>query len=1030
MPDFETIADFLLKMQGKKGFEKFNIRDVKTFSEEDYQDSDLTPEEESKQVLKFFQREFKSSTSKKEKQVINKKEDKQEFLIYTLDFDIDEWGYCGSNNGGLNEVIFNQPGLALYKITKNNLKKGNISPAKKITNQYILNHFRKVKYADKQDLAILQSVFGERRNYNLDINETRFNPVQITALMQALDNSIRFISLSTARPIKILPAKLYSKVEDQKNRFVLNPTVEVFGKENQPIDLTQEKFYLFLADRPCLFLPKLSLILKLENSENYTQIKFLTEHNQLLPNDFKKFRKISLEESLTSLVFPKKQAPKEIVASEIIPQVFLSEEKDEIGSGKNAKTVNRLKFDLDFKYQPFGVKVNLFDSQLSFLTKHKDQEILFRRDIDFEKQQFNFLTKSVNLGSNILSEEFFLEGDEAVNFVVNKVNQLPENWEVFGQDKIKTYNYIKPSISFNVSLGQDWLEIEGGLDFGGEKISLPEVIRAINKQQKFIQLGKGKKGVLPKDWAKKHRDLFGIATKDKTGKLKINKHQAVLLEEFLKTSKQDSQEIKKIIKSAQKTKPLTKDKPPKNFLAKLRKYQQDGYCWLNFLQKNNFAGILADEMGLGKTIQTLAMLVDFYQNNPKSEASLLVVPKSLIFNWQEEVRRFAPSLEFHVHHGQDREKNFFKKHPKTKLVFTTYATLVRDLADLKNIKWSYLILDESQQIKNPHSQAYKAVKVLQSDFRLCLTGTPVENNLMDLWSQFNFLMPHFLGSMEYFKREFITPIQINYDKNQEKKLRKLTKPFILRRLKTQVAKDLKDKQENVIYVEMKGRQKQIYTQLQSTLKEEILKEIEEQGENKTRFKVLKALTRLRQVCCHPKLIDASSSAGSVKLDLLLEKIEEVVSENHKALVFSQFTSMLKIIEKELQKRQIQYSYLDGQTNKRQKQVEAFQNDPQKSIFLISLKAGGVGLNLTAADYVFIFDPWWNPAAENQAVDRTHRIGQDKQVFTYKLITKNSVEEKILKLQESKQKLVKNLISSENILKSLSTKEIKNLFDGK
>ncbi|MEI7849091.1 MAG: DEAD/DEAH box helicase, partial [Chloroflexota bacterium] len=467
---------------------------------------------------------------------------------------------------------------------------------------------------------------------------------------------------------------------------------------------------------------------------------------------------------------------------------------------------------------------------------------------------------------------------------------------------------------------------------------------------------------------------------------------------------------------------------PQGFSGELRPYQKHGFDWLHFLREYNFGGILADDMGLGKTIQVMAYLQSLKEQAISKSAVLLIVPKSLITNWQREAEKFTPNLRFLEYLGNIRSKdsNLFNNYD---VIITTYGTMLRDIEILSQYKFHYVILDESQSIKNPLAKSARAARQLDADHRLVMTGTPVENNTFELWSQFAFLNPGLLGNMDYFKREFSTPIENNHDEQAATILRKLIYPFILRRTKEQVAPELPPRTERVLYTDMDSAQKKLYNQTRENYRAELLGLIENQGINDSRFKILEGLLRLRQIAIHPALVDKNYKGEAPKFELLLETLETLQAENHKALIFSQFVETLSLVRYELDQRHIKYVYLDGKTTHRQSHVDQFQNDPSFPFFLISLKAGGVGLNLTAADYVIHLDPWWNPAVEMQASDRAHRIGQDKPVFVYKIITRDSVEEKILQLQERKRALVKNLISAESsFFKSLTQDDVKMLFE--
>jgi non-specific serine/threonine protein kinase len=431
-------------------------------------------------------------------------------------------------------------------------------------------------------------------------------------------------------------------------------------------------------------------------------------------------------------------------------------------------------------------------------------------------------------------------------------------------------------------------------------------------------------------------------------------------------------------------------------------------------------------MGLGKTLQTLTLLLKEKLRGNRTP-SLIVCPTSVVFNWEKEVQKFTPGLKTLIHTGLDRSKNTGQLQ-KFDIVLTTYGVLRRDIVLLKDFQFHYAILDESQKIKNPGSQTAKAARLLNARFRLSLTGTPVENNTVELWSQFSFLNPGLLGSLHYFKKSFTLPIEKKGDEKTAELLRRIIYPFILRRTKQSVAKELPPKIEQTLYCTMNPAQEALYRYWRDHFRALILNKIEADGLDSARMNVLEGLVKLRQIACHPVLIDKEIREDSGKYESLKEIVDEILAEDHKILIFSQFVRMLKLIRKHFDRHGIEYEYLDGNTVKRERCVDRFQNDDDIKIFLISLKAGGTGLNLTAADYVIHYDPWWNPAVEVQATDRAHRIGQDKKVFVFRMITKDSVEEKILQLQQRKKKLVDNLITTDSrIFKSLTRDDVDVLF---
>jgi non-specific serine/threonine protein kinase len=477
-------------------------------------------------------------------------------------------------------------------------------------------------------------------------------------------------------------------------------------------------------------------------------------------------------------------------------------------------------------------------------------------------------------------------------------------------------------------------------------------------------------------------------------------------------------------------KEITLIEPPQGLNATLRGYQQQGLSYLNFLREYGFGGILADEMGLGKTIQTLSF-IQYMVETGRTGPNLIVVPTSVLPNWDREAEKFVPGLRRLIIYGTRRE-NMFSHISESDLVITTYALLRRDLEELQEHEFNSLILDEAQNIKNPNTITARSVRKINAGLRICLSGTPIENNLFELWSLFEFLMPGFLGSQHSFQRGIIKPIK-DGDPETLEYLRTRVKPFILRRTKSEVAKDLPPKVENVYYCALAEEQQELYGALAKKLKDQVMADVDEKGIAKSQMSILDALLKLRQICCHPRLLKLdmpglTTNLPSGKFDAFKDMITDIVEEGHKVLVFSQFVQMLHIIRSWLQINDMPFCYLDGTSKDRFDQVDRFNDSPDIPIFLISLKAGGTGLNLTSADYVIHYDPWWNPAVENQATDRAHRIGQKNQVFAYKMICQNTVEEKILKLQDMKRGVADAIIPGQDSWKSLTRDDLEMLFD--
>jgi len=448
---------------------------------------------------------------------------------------------------------------------------------------------------------------------------------------------------------------------------------------------------------------------------------------------------------------------------------------------------------------------------------------------------------------------------------------------------------------------------------------------------------------------------------------------------------------------------------PNNLQAELRPYQQQGLNWLQFLREYKFSGILADDMGLGKTIQTLAHLLLEKQAGRMRLPSLIIAPTSLMSNWRREAERFTPDLKVLILQGTERKQLFYKIRDYD-LILTTYPLLPRDEETLLEHEYHYLILDEAQTVKNPLSKAAQLVRRIKSEHRLCLTGTPMENHLGELWAQFDFLMPGFLSDSATFKKRYRTPIEAHGDSEQRTRLSHRIAPFMLRRTKQDVATELPPKTEIIRSVPLYDKQAALYESIRLTMEKKVRDAIAQKGLSRSHITILDALLKLRQTCCDPRTLslkEAQKVQQSAKLDLLMEILPEQLEEGRRILVFSQFTRMIALIEIELNSRKIGYAKLTGQTRNRDEAIERFKSG-EANVFLISLKAGGVGLNLTEADTVIIYDPWWNPAAESQAADRAHRIGQDKPVFVYKLITENTVEEKIIAMQDKKRALAEGI----------------------
>jgi superfamily II DNA or RNA helicase len=577
------------------------------------------------------------------------------------------------------------------------------------------------------------------------------------------------------------------------------------------------------------------------------------------------------------------------------------------------------------------------------------------------------------------------------------------------------------SVAWNVTSGIDWFELSAAIDFGGVTADLPALLEALAKGSRSVELSDGSLGILPDSLAAQIEPMAVLAQKH-DGRLRYGRIQMALLDALLAGQPQShvDEAFERIREElARGERPEAEDEP-EGFQGTLRHYQREGLGWLTFLERMGLGGCLADDMGLGKTIQVLAMFVRrqtlLTAGGIAHRPSLVIVPKSLVFNWIEEARKFAPSLRVLNYTGNARvdETAALIDHD---IVLTTYGTLRRDIVNHREIEFDYVVLDEAQSIKNAASQAAKACRLLRARHRLALTGTPVENHIGELWSIFEFLNPGQLGSATRLKR-FLAG-----GRTSSEVVARAVRPYLLRRTKTQVLSDLPEKTEQTLFCELGEEQRKAYDELREHYRLELSGRIGRMGIGRSRIAVLEALLRLRQTACHPGLVDpARLDDPAAKLDTLLEQLTEVIDEGHKVLVFSQFTSFLSIVRRQLDARGITYEYLDGKTTDRQARVQRFQEDADCRLFLVSLKAGGQGLNLTAADYIYILDPWWNPAVEAQAVDRAHRIGQTRRVFAYRLIARDTVEEKIVALQDRKRELAESIVRADDTMVSSLTAE--------
>ena len=672
-----------------------------------------------------------------------------------------------------------------------------------------------------------------------------------------------------------------------------------------------------------------------------------------------------------------------------------------------------------------------------------DEIVIAWRNMNYEKTISNYIYEMVErdispyyseynrirryLGEDNREDESLVLEKSISHFISEYGERLiSEGFEIWKDGKRVTR---ATRVVFTANWGIDWLDIktelqsEDGNTFTFNPGSDDIVGNVLNTKDTYI--------IVDNSYIKKLKALHehGLVKDDC---IQLSKYNISIIDELYQDIKNRDEEniknIKRVIDGLKNFDGIKHIEPPSGFNGSLRGYQKAGLSWLYFLHEYKLNGILADDMGLGKTIQVLALILTL-KNERKFERALVVAPVSTLSNWMNEIKRFVPSLNAYIYHGSSLKEDLDNVFAND-IVITSYATLRRNIKKITEYSFTYLILDEAQTIKNPVSKGYKSIKLINAKHRLSLTGTPVENSTIDLWAQMNFLNPGLLGSLTDFKRKFAKAIEKDRDTGKSELLKKMIFPFILRRKKEDVLKDLPPKEEIILYATMDKKQKRLYEEIRQFYKNKVQEKIDRNGLNRSAMFIFEALLKLRQAAILPSLVSQNySNVPSCKFDLLKLKIEEIVSENHKALIFSQFLGSLLEIKKWVESSGIEYTYLDGSTPNRGKIIKEFQDNEAKKVFIISLKAGGLGINLTASNYVFLFDPWWNPAVEMQAVNRSHRIGQLNKVTIYKLITKDTIEEKILVLQEKKRELLNDIITTEKaFFKSLGKEEIMSLFE--
>jgi len=689
---------------------------------------------------------------------------------------------------------------------------------------------------------------------------------------------------------------------------------------------------------------------------------------------------------------------------------------------------------LNFRYGPYlfasggenKVTVRMqYDEVSDHYTFHR-----IKRSLQWEERRMRELLDMGLHKTNVLFSnlEPVANGDERVSvmdWLREKNDELSQlGYEIVQEDPHKRFFFGRTELDLTIKEGNDWFDVQAVARFGNYEVPFIQLRNHILNNIKEFVLPNGEVAVIPEEWFAQYSHLFQFSEDKKA--IRLSKYHVGLLNDI---SERTTLTMDRRLEQLANFDTIEEIEEPRLFNGSLRPYQKAGYNWFHFLQKYRFGGCLADDMGLGKTIQTLAFLQKQKERAEQGEGlltSLIVMPTSLIYNWQNEADKFVPELRILVHTGigRSKEPTIFGQYD---LVITTYGIARSDEELLSAFYFNYVILDESQIIKNPASKSFKAVKSLKSKHRLVLSGTPVENSVADLWSQMAFLNPGLLGTYHYFQQEFVQPIEKKKDEEKAKRLQAIIKPFVLRRTKGQVATELPPKSEQVFYCTMGEQQAEQYERVKSEYRNAILENLGDEKAKTPQIALLQGLTKLRQLANHPRMVDSTFRGESGKFESVIHTLETVLQRGNKVLVFSQFVKQLVIFKQYFDKHGVGYAYLDGATKNREEVVKQFRENQDTRLFLISIKAGGVGLNLVEADYVFILDPWWNPAVEQQAIDRTHRIGQTRNVFIYKFITKDTVEEKILALQNRKKSIADTLITTEeSFIKSLTQADIREL----
>lgn len=888
------------------------------------------------------------------------------------------------------------------------------------------------------------------RNEDEKILETILGYCEMLKYQEQITDRYYYGYSKSYKTMKLLDKKIDTFFELLKDRTIL---FECYGFKDKEFKFTNDKLFLnikitntdeeeyslklnindykYIESPSYIYVLYNGKIYSIENSQSNLELLRTFESNNevLVPKDKK--------EEFSTYVLPKLEKYMDFSAN-------VEENENKNNQIDINKLASKVYLDLDEKGN-IKLKLNFCYSDTEFNVLEKDYENYIKeknikRNIVEERKVLERLfTDGFEIVKN---KDYFVlkEEDYIYEFLVEKVENYMNDFEVLVTDVFKNKKVRKPRISnISVKVESGLLEMDmSKIDIDTDEIK--KILQSYNIKKKYHKLKNGDLLQLEQsedlDFLNDMSNNLDVDfSKIDKGVLKLPVNRSIYLEKLLDNNKEISvtknDEYNKLINNISDKNFSDKITVSKNFEKILRPYQQVGYKWLKVLENYKFGGILADDMGLGKTLQVIALLESSLKEKVK-KTSIVVCPSSLVLNWKAEVEKWCPKIKVLIIKGDAiTRETLINSYNKYDLIITSYDLLKRDVLEYEDKKFKYIIADEAQYIKNFSTQNATSLKSLEGEVRFALTGTPIENSIAELWSIFDFVMPGYLYSYNKFKKKFEQPILANDDKKTLEKLKQLIEPFVLRRVKKEVLTELPDKNITILNNEMEKEQEKIYYSYMAQIKQEVDSEVNENGFEKSKLKILMLLTRLRQICCHPGLFIENYNGESGKLKQCMDIVNEAISSGHKILLFSQYTSMFEIIEKELEKLNINYYKLTGSTpvDKRVDMVESFNKNDDVKIFLISLKAGGTGLNLTSADVVIHYDPWWNLSSENQATDRAYRIGQKNSVQVYKLITSNTIEEKINRLQKRKAELSDKLLSTEEtFINKLSKEEIMSLFE--